>query len=336
MGNEIKKCCGDIFGDDKPDINIVDKVKSFDDDDYVQSYIDIDILEQTCHQLDKLIQRDPGKRGIENLHIPGELKGAVLTLFNAKHVIIATGFPCCIKAPHTESDGPPGAILLAYSLLKQQKKVTMMIDSVNKVAIEPLVDYFNKISELKNKLELYVCSDYMNVEKHFVENKMFEDVDVFIATELAGFGSDGKYKTMSAKDITDKCGKTAVLFDYANKNMKHIRTIGIGDGGNESGMGKVIENVRKHIEKGDEIGCIIGCNYLITAGVSNWGTEAIGVALGSFCSLELHKQIYLKASELGCIDGITGKGKGSVDGLSYSEHAQMYKDLCDIYMQNQV
>eukprot|EP00483_Globobulimina_turgida_P008061 UN08077 len=210
----------------------------------------------------------------------------------------------------------------------------MMIDPVHNAAITRLVTYFNQVSKLKNKLELYVCNDNMDFKKDFVENKQFVDVDILIATELAGFGADGKFRTMNAKDISDKCGKSAMLFDYVNKNVQTIRTIGIGDGGNECGMGNVIENVRRHIKYGEKIGCVVKCDYLITCGVSNWGTEAIAAALGYFCESELHKKIYLKASQVGCMDGINGERNGSVDGLPYIGHATMYNKLCNIYEQN--
>jgi Domain of unknown function (DUF4392) len=46
---------------------------------------------------------------------------------------------------------------------------------------------------------------------------------------------------------------------------------GIGDGGNECGMGKVLPLVQKHIKNGETIACATPCDNLITAGVSNWG-----------------------------------------------------------------
>jgi hypothetical protein len=46
---------------------------------------------------------------------------------------------------------------------------------------------------------------------------------------------------------------------------------GIGDGGNECGMGKALEAVRAHIPRGATIACVVPADNLITAGVSNWG-----------------------------------------------------------------
>ena len=55
--------------------------------------------------------------------------------------------------------------------------------------------------------------------------------------------------------------------------------IGIGDGGNELGMGKVLDRIVKDVPHGETIACVTAADYLITAGVSNWGGYALAVAL---------------------------------------------------------
>ena len=56
-------------------------------------------------------------------------------------------------------------------------------------------------------------------------------------------------------------------------------TIGIGDGGNEIGMGKVLDKVILHVKHGKDIGTTVTCDYLITTGVSNWGGCALAKAI---------------------------------------------------------
>ena len=57
--------------------------------------------------------------------------------------------------------------------------------------------------------------------------------------------------------------------------------VGIGDGGNELGMGNVLHAVREHIPRGEVIGASVGCDHLLAAGVSNWGGYALAAALGA-------------------------------------------------------
>ena len=58
-----------------------------------------------------------------------------------------------------------------------------------------------------------------------------------------------------------------------------IATIGIGDGGNEIGMGKLHQRVVEHVQNGATIASIVPADHLITAGVSNWGGSALAAAL---------------------------------------------------------
>src|SRR5579872_2223568 len=58
------------------------------------------------------------------------------------------------------------------------------------------------------------------------------------------------------------------------------KTIGIGDGGNEIGMGKIPhETIIKNITNGDLIHCRVPTDYLIVAGVSNWGAYALAAGI---------------------------------------------------------
>eukprot|EP00952_Eustigmatos_sp_NYUAD-ZCMA_P005446 23797-Eustigmatos_ZCMA.PRE.1 len=57
-------------------------------------------------------------------------------------------------------------------------------------------------------------------------------------------------------------------------------SIGIGDGGNELGMGKVIDLIYEScIPDAERIGCVVPTNYLIVASVSNWGGYALAAAI---------------------------------------------------------
>ena len=72
------------------------------------------------------------------------------------------------------------------------------------------------------------------------------------------------------------------------KKDGRIATSSIGDGGNELGMGKVMENVVKFVKNGECIACNVSSDYLITAGVSNWGGYALAVALYLLSTCPIH------------------------------------------------
>src|SRR5262245_21569332 len=85
--------------------------------------------------------------------------------------------------------------------------------------------------------------------------------------------------TMRGIDITNEMRPAAWLFE---RPSRPALTIGIGDGGNEIGMGKIPwEVIRRNIPGGAPIACRVATDHLIVAGVSNWGGYALaaGVAL---------------------------------------------------------
>ena len=107
-------------------------------------------------------------------------------------------------------------------------------------------------------------------------------------------------------------------------------TIGIGDGGNEIGMGKIPHaTIVKNIPNGDLIHCRVPSDHLIVAGVSNWGAYALaaGVALlrGATLPAEMfdpdrERRILEKMVWSKLVDGVTGRQTATVDGLSFDDY----------------
>ena len=115
-------------------------------------------------------------------------------------------------------------------------------------------------------------------------------------------------------------------------------TIGIGDGGNEIGMGKIPhETIVKNIPNGDLIHCRVPTDHLIVAGVSNWGAYAF--AAGLFVLLDRKPPVDLfdpdrelaileaMVREGPLVDGVTGKQTATVDGLSWDEYSRPLLDI---------
>jgi hypothetical protein len=146
-----------------------------------------------------------------------------------------------------------------------------------------------------------------------------------VAIERAGPAADGACYTMRGRNITENLRPLRI------KPLKGHSSIGIGDGGNEIGMGKIPhETIVKNIPNGDLIHCRVATDHLIVAGVSNWGAYALaaGVALlrGVQLPAELFDpdrerqilQVMVDAGPL--VDGVTGKQTATVDGLSWDDY----------------
>jgi D-glutamate cyclase len=75
-----------------------------------------------------------------------------------------------------------------------------------------------------------------------------------------------------------------------------LTTIGIGDGGNEVGMGKIYERITESsIANAQQIACTVAADHLLVCSVSNWG----GYALASAFALAMQESGSALAEEGG-------------------------------------
>ncbi|XP_025032528.1 D-glutamate cyclase, mitochondrial isoform X2 [Python bivittatus] len=115
-----------------------------------------------------------------------------------------------------------------------------------------------------------------------------------IAIERAGMAADGNYYNARKVNIKYLVDPIDELF-LAAQTLPGITTTGIGDGGNELGMGKVKEAVKKHIKNGDVIACDVEADFAVIAGVSNWGGYAIACGLYILNTCEIHDRYLRRA-----------------------------------------
>ncbi|XP_064569672.1 D-glutamate cyclase, mitochondrial isoform X2 [Zonotrichia leucophrys gambelii] len=257
---------------------------------------------QKINTLETLIGVDPGERGIGHLRRQGELLAASLALSRAGSVLVTTGFPTHYShQPPEENDGPPGALAIAAMLQALQKRVAMVTDrramELNTKIIEeavqlgilkkpiPLLSYQR---ENANSALMFLCENGNPARPRF---------DHLVAIERAGMAADGNYYNARKVNIKHLVDPIDELF-LAAQSIPGITTTGVGDGGNELGMGKVKDAVKKHIKNGDVIACDVEADFTVVAGVSNWGGYAIACALHVLRCCATHER-YLRRA-LGC------------------------------------
>ncbi|ETE67816.1 hypothetical protein L345_06394, partial [Ophiophagus hannah] len=115
-----------------------------------------------------------------------------------------------------------------------------------------------------------------------------------IAIERAGMAADGNYYNARKVNIKHLVDPIDELF-IAAQTLPGITTTGIGDGGNELGMGKVKEATKKHIKNGDVIACDVEADFAVVAGVANWGGYAVACGLYILNTCEIHDRYVRKA-----------------------------------------
>ena len=150
-----------------------------------------------------------------------------------------------------------------------------------------------------------------------------------LAIEHAGRAGNGRYYSMRGRDIS---AETRPIDEYFLKASGQI-TIGIGDGGNEIGMGKIPhETIVKNIPNGDLIHCRVPTDHLIVAGVSNWGAYALAAGLFVLLDRKPPADLFDPDRELAIleamvregplVDGVTGEQTATVDGLTWEEYSR--------------
>jgi hypothetical protein len=147
--------------------------------------------------------------------------------------------------------------------------------------------------------------------------------------------------TMRGRDITELMSPAHLLFEHEARQEPRPMTIGIGDGGNEIGMGKVPwEVIRRNIPGGARVACRTATDHLIVCGISNWG--AYGLAAGvrllrghrptdELFDVEKERELLRIMVEAGpLVDGVLGRPNVSVDGVPFERYAEPLRRLTQI------
>jgi hypothetical protein len=227
-------------------------------------------------------------------------RAANLILENKGRVLIGTGFPV---GGSFETDGPIGAIAL-YRVL-------------DRLGHEPIFGCAPPISKVLTgdfrTLEVPILS--WEATRPIVESALADiQPSVIVSIERPGVAKDGRYYNMRGQDISDALAKFDLFFNLCN-----CPTIGVGDGGNEIGMG----NIYAELAQLPIIPSVTACDELVIATVSNWGVYGIIAAM----SRELHQDLFSLFDPVeivrhlvtwGAVDGKTGCAEPSEDGFPLS------------------
>jgi len=235
-------------------------------------------------------------------------------------IFIITGFPVLPKNV-CETDGPPGAAVLATTLNGIGMKAIMVTD-------ELCIDV---VKAAAPKIPVVQCSVDNEPAKEKTE-ELFSTYkpSTLVSIERPGWNEKHEYHTMSGVNISNLVGKTDYLFSYARKIG--ITTIAVGDGGNELGCGSIIETVRKHVPYGAKCQCPCGkgiaattpSDVLVVGGTSNWGAYGIAACLSLLKNINYEHdgkselRLLDQIVAAGGVDSVTGKAQPFVDGVPTS------------------
>ena len=276
-------------------------------------------------RIEHLARRDPGQRGFAAFAETSHLLPAAETLLSGERVILVTGF--CIRAVMIgENDGLSGTLALADALRQLGKKVVLVTDKFSSELLFAGSAVFGTPFPM---LSLSPVQPQADEEIHDLL-RSFLPTQV-VAIERPGSAIDGHCYSMRGEMLDDLVPAADHLLQPPFPRT--FQTIAIGDGGNELGLGSLRDTLKGHVTHGDLIFCATPADYVIPAGISNWGAFALIAALSLLAGRLLsrspeHERRVLEALlAAGAVDGCTKKQELSVDGISWEDYAITLSDI---------
>lgn len=293
------------------------------------------------------VQTDPGNRGLardphDNLFTAtaGDFEAACRSIAEHDSPVlgIVTGF-YILTAMNWETDGPLGAVFIARALTPLGIHVQLATDPYHRPALKSGVKHSRRLIRILTLPKRWEEYDFFERDNWWGGTERYPPDTVHtpthqIALERVGPAADGRCRNMRGIDVTDSMRDAGFIFDWPpDYPPRETVTIGIGDGGNEIGMGKIPhETVVKNIPNGDLIHCRVPTDHLIVAGVSNWGAYALAAGVFVLRGVTPPPDLFdpdrereileVMVREGPLVDGVTGKQTATVDGLTWDEYAK--------------
>lgn len=302
-------------------------------------------------RLDKLVSMDVGGRGVEHLFeaararqgasLVGAAAEALLAVPDGATIFVTTGSVsrAWISPDIGENDGPAGAaaVIRALALTKRVHCVLIAEETLlpgmkailTSAGLSVLPYELAQIAAKDGSLAIASLQPFTTSDAD-AKTQARELLDrykpaLFFSTERVGRARDGVYYSMRAIDYGMGRARIDLLFEEAQG--RGIRTVAVGDGGNEIGMGAITQAVSQHVKFGETIAAVTPCDVLVTAACSNWGCNAIVAAMAArrgdarlVHTPEMERQLLNRGVDIGLINSVQNVVDANVDGLPLETH----------------
>ena len=258
-----------------------------------------------------------------------------LLVRRGQKVGILTGAAVPDFLPNGENDGPLGALVLGRALRQLGYDVQFLTEAELTRIFVGLFELYGDDFPI-----IHLSKDDPEDHRHTAP-----ELDILIAIEK--LGSNKKHIMHGATGMSRE-GTRAHVDGLVRRMYEDDKlTIGIGDGGNEIGFGKIYEYAREVVDFGRQCKCPCGdgiittttTRHLFPVAVSNWGAYALvaglAAATGEFGIIhtpERELEILALSKKLDCRDGAGGRALESVDGVPAPTSAamvQIFKTLAE-------
>ncbi len=261
------------------------------------------------------------KRGMLALrpYLPDDYcsQAAQFIMDNPGDVIIVTGF-YVVMSGTPETDGPSGAIAIGEALKALGRTVTYVSDSYT----TPVLRKFGNGSPVIE----FPIDDVVASKKQAKAILGEVKPSLLISIERCGRTREDTYLNMRYVDISPHTARLDYLFDSA------VPSVGIGDGGNEIGMGNLADMIPQ-VDSLPDYPAVNQVDRLIIASVSNWGGYGLVASMSLIAGKNLLPTVEAETAllhgmiESGVVDGTTGDAVPTVDNFSAEENGELLARL---------
>jgi hypothetical protein len=331
-------------------------------------------------QIDEFIRRDPAQRGLIGTEsqfgplCPGHLAAAARDLAaRGTRVAIVTGFYIPKgDPPAAETDGPPGSLLLATILHRLGIPTEVIADRLCVQAVRVAAretgfpethilefphpaggsgltstgstdvwrsEYLSARPDLSHLIAIERAGPSHTAASIAAQKRKAPAPVEQFEQEVLSHHRD-RCHNMRGEPIDDFTGDIHLLFEEISHRLPDARTIGIGDGGNEIGMGHVPwEELARRLsgEQAGRVPCRVACHWNIVAGTSNWGAYALAAALllernaidllQPFDADHQERVLQAMVKEGPAVDGVTRRREATVDGIPFRTYIQPWEGI---------
>jgi len=327
------------------------------------------LLAQIGRNVDRIVSLDFPSYGVIGPLFAGavKLQGEAICMQAAERlarvvtpgstVVLVTGLILPGHHPYGETDGPVGAAVLARTIALAWKARVLVV-------VEPeltgLMTMLLRVAELQvvspeslrrerdaHRPVAAVAGLSRDRDEAYAQARGWLadfDASAVVAIEKAGANASGVYHMVGGTDISAQSGKGEAVFEAAAE--LGLLRIGIGDRGNELGMGPVAEVTRALLPFGIDCGCPChggvadqtAADLAVPAVVSNWGAYGIATCIAAIeerqdllHTAERERRLLEAAVQHGGVDGMSGRALLAVDGIGLASGMAFVEMLTEIY-----
>ena len=222
-----------------------------------------------------------------------------------------------------ETDGPPGALAIGRAWKGLGRKVVYVTD-------RPCVPFLEPEAGEAEVVEFPITGQQES--QAFSRSLLVKyDPSIVLAIERPSLNKSGRYLNLNTPqtDITAYTARIDELF-----NM-HSATVGVGDGGNEIGMGN-LKAVIPTVPTLASYPAETGCTRLVICSISNWGGYGLVAALSILAGRDLlpageeEAGIIRRMVDSGAVDGGDQRQTYTVDGKTLDENLEILDRLREV------